>query len=38
MAEVTVFENPEALKTAVGQHLGYTDWFEITQDLSLIHI
>jgi acyl dehydratase len=32
MAEVTVFENPEALKTAVGRHLGYSDWFEITQD------
>jgi len=32
MAEVTVFENLEELKAAAGRHLGYSDWFEITQD------
>ena len=28
----TVFETPEELKSAVGRHLGYSDWLEITQD------
>jgi len=28
----TVFETPAALKAAEGQHLGYSDWLEITQD------
>ncbi len=28
----TVFENPADLESAVGQHLGYSDWLEITQD------
>jgi len=28
----TIFENPDALKDAVGQHLGYSDWLEITQE------
>ena len=28
----TVFESPEKLKQAVGQHLGYSDWLEIRQD------
>ena len=28
----TVFESPEELKQAVGQHLGYSDWLEIRQD------
>ncbi len=32
MAEVTVFENLDELRAAVGRDLGYTDWFEITQD------
>jgi acyl dehydratase len=27
----TVFESPEKLKTAVGQHLGHSDWLEVTQ-------
>ena len=29
---MTVFENPDALAGAVGQHLGWSEWFEITQD------
>jgi acyl dehydratase len=28
----TVFKTPADLKAAVGQHLGYSDWLEITQD------
>jgi len=28
----TVFESPADLESAVGQHLGYSDWLEITQD------
>ncbi len=28
----TVFESPEKLKQAVGQHLGYSDWLEISQE------
>ncbi|UCE85605.1 MAG: MaoC family dehydratase [Deltaproteobacteria bacterium] len=28
----TVFEAPQDLETAVGRHLGYSDWLEITQD------
>ena len=28
----TVFETPEELKSAVGRHLGYSDWLEITQE------
>ena len=28
----TVFETPAKLKAAEGQHLGYSDWLEITQD------
>jgi acyl dehydratase len=28
----TVFETPAELKAAVGKHLGYSDWLEITQD------
>jgi len=28
----TVFNTPAELKNAVGQHLGYSDWLEITQD------
>jgi acyl dehydratase len=28
----TVFNTPADLKNAVGQHLGYSDWLEITQD------
>jgi acyl dehydratase len=28
----TIFQNPEELKSAVGKHLGYSDWLEITQD------
>lgn len=27
----TVFKTPAELKTAVGQHLGHSDWLEITQ-------
>ena len=27
-----VFKTPADLKTAVGQHLGYSDWLEITQE------
>jgi acyl dehydratase len=29
---VAHFENPAALKDAVGQHVGYGDWMEITQE------
>ena len=28
----TVFQTPKDLLGAVGQHLGYSDWLEITQD------
>jgi acyl dehydratase len=28
----TVFESPDELKKGVGQHLGYSDWLEITQE------
>jgi acyl dehydratase len=28
----TVFATPAELKTAVGQHLGYSDWLAITQE------
>ncbi len=28
----TVFQSPKDLIAAVGQHLGYSDWLEITQD------
>jgi acyl dehydratase len=28
----TVFENLDELRAAVGQHLGYSEWLEITQD------
>lgn len=28
----TVFKTPADLRAAVGQHLGYSDWLEITQD------
>ena len=28
----TVFEAPQDLEKAVGQHLGYSDWLEIRQD------
>ena len=28
----TVFETPADLQQAVGQHLGYSDWLEITQE------
>ncbi len=28
----TVFETPAELKAAVGKHLGYSDWLEISQD------
>jgi acyl dehydratase len=28
----TVFKTPADLERAVGQHLGYSDWLEITQD------
>ncbi len=28
----TIFQNPAELKKAVGQHLGYSDWLEISQD------
>ncbi len=28
----TVFEHPSQLKRAVGTHLGWSDWLEITQD------
>jgi acyl dehydratase len=28
----TVFKTPADLKTAVGQHLGYSDWLKIEQD------
>jgi acyl dehydratase len=27
-----VFESPAALKDAVGEHLGYSDWHEVTQE------
>jgi acyl dehydratase len=27
----TVFEGIDAIKAAVGQHLGYSDWYEVTQ-------
>ena len=28
----TVFQTPKELLGAIGQHLGYSDWLEITQD------
>jgi acyl dehydratase len=28
----TIFETPADLRSAVGQHLGHSDWIEITQD------
>ena len=28
----TIFNTPAELKTAVGKHLGYSDWLEITQE------
>ena len=28
----TIFQHPSALAAAVGKHLGYSDWLEITQD------
>jgi len=28
----TTFENPAALKAAVGKHLGFSDWLEVTQE------
>ncbi len=28
----TVFENPDAVLAAVGQHLGFTDWITVDQD------
>jgi acyl dehydratase len=28
----TVFESPAELRKAVGKHLGYSDWLEITQE------
>ena len=28
----TLFENPSKLQNAVGTHLGYSDWLEITQE------
>ena len=28
----TVFQTPKDLLGAIGQHLGYSDWLEITQD------
>jgi acyl dehydratase len=28
----TIFQNPAEIKKAVGQHLGYSDWIEISQD------
>ena len=28
----TVFKDPDAVKAAVGQHLGYTDWMVVDQD------
>lgn len=28
----TIFDGLDALRAAVGQHLGYSDWLEITQD------
>ena len=28
----TVFENIDAVRAAVGQHLGFSDWFEVTQE------
>ena len=28
----TVFDSPAALRSAVGKHLGYSDWLEITQE------
>jgi acyl dehydratase len=29
---VAVFESPDALKDAVGQHLGFTEWLVVDQD------
>ncbi len=28
----TIFDSPAALEKAVGRHLGYSEWLEITQD------
>jgi acyl dehydratase len=32
VAEPRVFESVESVKAAVGEHLGYSDWLEITQE------
>jgi acyl dehydratase len=32
MPEPTVFDGPDELRSAVGRQLGYSDWFEITQE------
>ena len=29
---MTVFDSPDDLAASVGQHLGWSDWFEITQE------
>jgi len=32
MADPTVLTGPDEARAAVGTHLGYSDWLEITQD------
>src|SRR5437764_2951689 len=32
MSEPRVFNGVDSVKAAVGQHLGYSDWLEITQE------
>ena len=32
MAEQRVFDGIESVKAAVGEHIGYSDWLEITQE------
>ena len=32
MAEPRVFDGIDSVRAAVGEHLGYSDWLEITQD------
>ena len=32
MADVRVFNGVDSVKAAVGEHLGYSDWLEITQE------
>ena len=40
MTDITprTFNSVDEMTAAIGEDLGYGDWLEITQELSLIHI